>query len=56
MKTEYHKIQSVYKRGERGIFTEEFGLPEFEFLQDVHWDWSEKVDGTNIRIEFHNIE
>jgi len=49
--TKYHKIQSIFKRDpSTGAFTEEFSRPEFELLQNVPWDWSEKVDGTNIRI------
>jgi hypothetical protein len=49
--TKYHKIQSIFKRDPKTkAFTEEFTCPEFELLQNVPWDWSEKVDGTNIRI------
>ena len=49
---EYHKIQTVYKRNlETGALLEgEWTLPEFEFLKDNQWEWTEKIDGTNIRI------
>jgi len=49
---EYHKIQSVLKRDERShkFIVGEFSLPEFEFLRNCEWEWSEKIDGTNIRI------
>ena len=53
--TKYHKIQSIYKRDrETGKFTDEFSCPEFELLQGITWDWSEKLDGTNIRITYAN--
>lgn len=53
----YHKIQTVFKRDPNNkyktLLEGEWSLPEFEFLQDNLWDFTEKVDGTNIRI---NIE
>lgn len=49
--TEYHKINGVFKRGEKGDFIHgDWALPEFDALQECKWDWREKVDGTNIRI------
>ncbi len=55
---EYHKIQTVYKRNlETGALLEgEWTLPEFEFLQDNQWVWTEKIDGTNIRIILDELE
>ncbi len=48
---EYHKIDSVYKRDTKGKFIlGEFARPEFEYLKDNPWLWTEKIDGTNIRI------
>lgn len=48
---EYHKIHSVYKRDERGRFmVGQFARPEIEYLAGCEWLWTEKVDGTNIRI------
>lgn len=48
----YHKIQSIYKRDSNGKFTDEFTCPEFEYLKDNVWVGTEKVDGTNIRINW----
>jgi RNA ligase len=51
---EYHKIQTVFKRdmANKGktLLMGEYSLPEFEFLKDCPWVFTEKVDGTNIRI------
>jgi len=51
---EYHKIQTVYKRDSRNrlktLLDGEFSLPEFEYLKDNIWTYTEKVDGTNIRV------
>lgn len=50
--TEYHKIQTCFKRDEKTkqIIEGDWTLPEFEFLKDNEWVWTEKVDGTNIRV------
>lgn len=51
---EYHKIQSVFKRDtsrKKGKFIMgEYATPEIEFLKENIWVWTEKIDGTNIRI------
>ena len=48
----YQKINTLFKRDERGIIIpEEFTLPEFEWLKDCKWEATEKIDGTNMRIE-----
>jgi len=52
MKT-YHKIQTIFKRdmANKGKIIEgEYSLPEFEYLKDNSWVFTEKVDGTNIRV------
>lgn len=48
----YHKIQTVFKRsvGGKQLLEGEYSLPEFEFLRDNDWTFTEKVDGTNIRV------
>ena len=50
----YHKIQTVYKRdsvtNHKTLLEDQFSLPEFKFLQNNNWIWTEKVDGTNIRV------
>ena len=50
--TEYHKIQSLYKRDEKtNRFIEgQFSLPEFGYLFNNDWIWTEKVDGTSMRV------
>ena len=51
---EYHKIQTVYHRSPESNFKNlmegVWALPEFEVLKDIQWTWTEKIDGTNIRI------
>lgn len=47
----YHKINSIFKRDPAtNKFTNEFAQPEFGYLQSNMWEWTEKVDGTNIRV------
>lgn len=47
----YHKIQTIYKRDEKGkIQIGRFSIPEFEYLSENQWTFTEKVDGTNVRI------
>jgi len=53
MTIEYHKIQSVYKRDDRGRFlVGQWATPWMEPLKDIEWQFTEKVDGTNIRVHF----
>nr|VFK19850.1 MAG: RNA ligase [Candidatus Kentron sp. LPFa] len=51
---EYHKIQTVYKRDpatkHKTLLIGEYSTPEFEYLADNTWAFTEKVDGTNIRV------
>src|SRR3990167_228465 len=50
---EYHKINTIFKRDmEHGakIMEGVFSDPEVEFLKDNQWIFTEKVDGTNIRV------
>ena len=50
---EYQKIQTVFKRDERNVIIPyDWTLPEFEYLADKAWRWTEKVDGTNIRLHW----
>lgn len=46
----YHKINSIFKRDEKGNFTAEYSMPEFEYLKDNKWIFTEKIDGTNVRV------
>jgi hypothetical protein len=49
----YHKIQTLYKRGDDGQLLEgEWSRPYLEYLQNNEWVFTEKVDGTNIRVHW----
>ena len=51
--SKYHKIQSVFKRDPENnfkTFLDEYSIPEFEYLANNQWVWTEKIDGTNIRV------
>lgn len=52
--TEYHKIQSIFKRDmqsrQKTLIEGAWTLPEFEYLAENEWTFTEKVDGTNIRV------
>lgn len=54
--SEYHKIQSIYKRDmtskHKTLLEGQWTLPEFEYLSGNVWSFTEKVDGTNIRVIF----
>lgn len=49
---QYTKINTVYKRDEKTkkIIEGNYSLPEFEYLKDNKWVFTEKVDGTNTRV------
>jgi len=51
---EYHKITSVFNRDPETKFKTliegQFAKPEFEYLAGNQWVYTEKVDGTNIRV------
>ena len=48
----YPKINTLFKRDENNrIILDEFTTPEFEYLKNNEWECTEKIDGTNIRIE-----
>jgi hypothetical protein len=52
--SEYHKIQTVYLRDPetkfRTLLLGQYADPAFEFLASNPWVFTEKVDGTNIRV------
>lgn len=50
-KNEYPKINSIFKRDEKGKFYPEFSEPAFKYLAQNEWIGTEKVDGMGIRIE-----
>ena len=51
---EYPKIQSIFKRdeGTHKFIEEEWSRPEFEYLKDNVWEATEKIDGTNTRVNW----
>lgn len=52
----YHKIQTVYLRDPDNNYNTllegQFALPEFEYLAENEWVFTEKIDGTNIRVHW----
>ena len=49
----YEKIETVYARaieGTKKLMPGVFRNPTVEYLKDNPWIWTEKVDGTNIRV------
>ena len=53
---EYHKIQTVWLRdpatNNKRLLEGQWSRPEFEYLQDAEWVFTEKVDGTNCRVDW----
>lgn len=50
---EYSKIKTLWKREDakpHNMIVGEFAEPVFETLKDITWVFTEKVDGTNIRV------
>lgn len=50
---EYVKIPNVYKResfGKNRLIEGEYSSNELEYLKDCMWEFTEKVDGTNVRV------
>jgi hypothetical protein len=53
----YHKIQTLFKRHLDGpkkgkMIRGDWTTPELEYLANNQWEFTEKVDGTNIRIGY----
>ena len=58
---EYNKIETLWKRdmeGTKKLLEGEFRNPAVEFLKDNIWQFTEKIDGTNIRVHWdgHRVE
>ena len=54
MKT-YEKIETLYQRdvdGTKKLMLGVYRDPTVEFLKDNIWEWTEKVDGTNVRVHW----
>ncbi len=58
---EYHKIETVFNRsteGDKRLIWSDYRNETVEYLADNIWQFTEKIDGTNIRIHWdgHNVE
>ena len=52
---EYNKIETLYERdleGSKKMIEGKFRNPAVEYLKDNVWQFTEKVDGTNIRVHW----
>ena len=53
---EYHKINSIFMRDMdkpgSPFIAGKYAAAEIEYLKNNRWEWTEKVDGTNIRIMY----
>ena len=53
---EYHKIDGLFARdmeGSKQLIEGVFRNPAVEFLKDNTWQFTEKIDGTNIRVHWN---
>lgn len=54
MKT-YEKIETLFERdtnGSKKLIEGQFRNTTVAMLRDIPWDWTEKIDGTNIRVHW----
>lgn len=56
----YHKINAPFKRYLEGrykgrLILNDWAVPELEYLAKNKWEFTEKVDGTNIRIRYDGV-
>lgn len=52
---EYEKISSLFERdadGSKKLIEGKFQSPTVAMLRNLFWDWTEKIDGTNIRVHW----
>ncbi len=53
--TEYHKIETLFERdmeGNKKLIEGRFRNEAVDFLKDNEWIFSEKIDGTNVRVHW----
>jgi len=52
----YHKINTIFKRDPgtnyKTLLLGQYSEPEFDLLKDYPWEITEKLDGTNIRVQW----
>lgn len=58
---EYHKIETIFNRsteGDKRLIWGDYRNETVEYLADNIWQFTEKIDGTNIRVHWdgHNVE
>ena len=55
MMEKYHKIETLLNRDKTTfkVIEGEWRLPEFDYLKDLEWVFTEKIDGTNMRVDWH---
>ena len=54
MARDYQKINTLFMRDERSIIIPSmYTTPEFEYLKDLKWECTEKIDGTNIHADIY---
>jgi len=53
---QYHKIENIFNRDtvSNKLIEGEYRQPEVEYLKDLQWIATEKVDGTNIRVMYNS--
>lgn len=59
LSNKYHKIMSVFKRdlgGDKRLIDGDWTNDEIRFLKDCEWEFTEKIDGTNIRVHWDGSE
>ena len=57
----YEKIPTIFERsmdGSKALMPGWWCNPTVAMLQDIPWDWTEKIDGTGIRVHWdgHKVE
>lgn len=55
MMQEYHKIETVFERdttGTKKLIEGMYRNPTVQYLRHCNWEWTEKIDGTNIRVHW----
>lgn len=56
----YHKIITAWERdpatNHKTLVEGKWATPELAYLHGLQWEWTEKVDGTNIRVQFDGTD